>query len=765
MIVCNQEFTEQIIEQIQKTVDKEPGLSRVALSRQVCKRLGWRRANGKLKEMSCRAALLKMDRSGIIRLPPAAQRPPGSSQKRRNPAITVTVQSITCSFSKLGTIELVKIGSADSKASRIWNALMGQYHYLGSGPLCGAQIRYLIKSARHGWLGGLAFSAAAWSLKRRDEWIGWSVEERQRQLEKVVCNSRFLILPQVKVKHLASHVLAMSSKQVRRDWQEHYGYEPVLLETFVESRRFQGTCYRAANWIHIGKTQGRGRNDRGCEKKAGVKDIYIYPLRKDARRVLCEGRRSAPASVKAPADWAEEELGATKLGEKRLEKRLLMIARDFYARPQANIPQACQSRAKSKATYRFFKNRKVGMEKILASHREATVARMAKETVVLAVQDTTTLNYTAHPATEGLGLIGYRKNGGMGLIVHDTMAFDVKGTPLGLLDVQCWKRSPEDFGKKHHRKSKAISEKESYKWLKSFQQTAAAQEQCRHTKIVSVGDREADIYELFQLTLKNAKGPKLLVRAEQNRLLAEGQGKLWENVAQQASSGTYKVCVGRKGSRPAREVELEVRFAEVRLQPPQSKKQLGELTIYAILGKESGVVETDKALEWMLLSTDPVRSFAEAVEKLGWYSQRWGIEIYHKTLKSGCQIEKRQLVTADRIEACLAVDMIVAWRILHLTRLGRETPDVPCTVFFEDAEYKALVMYKRQDGNPPAETPHLREAIHMVASLGGFLGRKGDGEPGTKSLWLGLQRLDDITAAWKVMAATFAPHLLCPYPE
>src|SRR5207245_3550102 len=155
-------------------------------------------------------------------------------------------------------------------------------------------------------------------------------------------------------------------------------------------------------------------------------------------------------------------------------------------------------------------------------------------------------------------------------------------------------------------------------------------------------------------------------------------------------------------------------------------------------------------------------NFDEAVEKLGWYAKRWGIEVYHRTLKSGCKIEQRQLGSADRLEACLAIDMVVAWRIFHLTKLGRQTPDVLCSVFFDEAEWKALYCFVRQDPKPPDQPPTLREATRMVASLGGFLGRKSDGEPGTKSLWLGIQRLDDIAATWKFMALNFAPHLLSP---
>lgn len=285
------------------------------------------------------------------------------------------------------------------------------------------------------------------------------------------------------------------------------------------------------------------------------------------------------------------------------------------------------------------------------------------------------------------------------------------------------------------------------------------------TMLVSVGDREADIYELFHLALSNPKGPKLLVRAQHNRLLEDGQGHLYDSISSQELAGIQMVHVPRKKKQPAREAKLEIRFAEVKLRPPQDKKELGEVTIFAVLAEEVDVPEAVEGLRWVLLSTCEARTFEQAIEKLHWYCLRWGIEIYHRTLKSGCKIERRQLGSADRIETCLAIDMVVAWRIYHLTKLGREVPEVACTVFFEDAEWKALIAYKTQDPIPPEKPPTLREAIHMVASLGGFLGRKSDGEPGTQTLWLGLQRLDDITEMWKITTSKLAPHLLRPPPR
>lgn len=763
MLVCGQNFTDEVIRKIRRAVETEPTISRRVLSLRVCEWLDWRGATGKPKEMSCRVALLKLHRKGVVTLPECSSKGLFQSRGEKGEPIE-EIEPVCGDVRELGGLELIRIGSRESKVSRVWKALMERYHYLGAGPLCGAQMRYLIKSSCHGWLGGLAFSGAAWRLQSRDDWIGWSDEARRVNLGKVVCNSRFLILPQVRVPNLASRVLSLCVKQLPRDWFERYGFEPVLVETFVERERFSGTCYRAANWQYVGSTRGRGRQDRDRSCSVAVKDVYLFPLAKDVRSILNGASRngvvrSEPGGKRDGEDWAEDEFGEADLGDRRLTKRLVSMVRDFYARPQASVVRACQTRAKTKAAYRFFDHSRMTMDKVLEQHYEATLERVSREGVVVAIQDTTSLNYTAHPATENLGPIGYRLDKGVGLILHDTMTFNPDGTPLGLLDVQCWARDAEDFGKRKRRHELPIDRKESNKWLISFRKVAEAQKRCSETTLVSVGDREADMYELFEVALRDPLGPKVLVRAEQDRLITDGEGHLWERVSRQVVSGIQEIRVPRRGNRAARVPRLEIRFAEVGLKPPRRKPELGELRMWAVLAREIDAPEKVEPIEWMLLTTCQVTSFAEAIEKLAWYAVRWGIEVYHRTLKSGCKIEERQLGHADRIEACLAIDMVVAWRIFHLTKLGRETPDVPCTVFFEEAEWKALKAYISQSPTVPDEPPALREAIRMVASLGGFLGRKSDGEPGTQSLWLGLQRLDDITTMYKVMTS---PHVPCP---
>jgi hypothetical protein len=761
MNIQKQIFTPQVVDHIQRLVSQQPNLSRRQLSQQLCKSFDWRSANGSLKEVSCRKGLLRLQRSGHIYLPAKQQGPPRAVQ-RADCLEAIDKTPIEVKLADLGAIEIVPIDSRHRIDSRLWNSLMATYHYLGAGPLCGAQLRYLITSSRYGVLGGFSFSAAAWMLEARDQWIGWDDQARQGNLQRVIGNSRFLILPWVKVANLASYAMGRCLKRLVPDWQERYGFAPLLVETFVDRDRFQGCCYKASNWILVGQTKGRGRQDRYNSYRCSIKDIYVYPLTRDALEVLSEGRKKA--KLPAPRDWAEEEFGTARLGDARLVRRLMEIARDFYARPQANIPQACQTRSRTKAAYRFLENKNNSMEKILGSHYESTLKRAGQEKLVLAVQDTTELNYSAHPATTDLGLIGSKQGGPIGLIVHDTLCFNQRGTPLGLIYNQVWARDPADFGKKHLRSKLAIEQKESNKWLKSFQAIKEAQKRSPGTLWVSLGDREADIYELFLMAVSDPSGPRLLVRAAQKRLLAEEQGRLWEYMAGLPESGIQEIKVPRKGKIKARTARLSIRYSQVRLKAPKHRADLAELTIRAVLASEIDCPADVKPLQWLLLTTCPVSSFDEACEKLRWYAMRWGIEIFHRTLKSGCNIEIRQLGSADRIESCLAIDMVVAWRVYHLVKLGRELPEAPCTVYFEDQEWKGMLAYKTKNPIPPSAPPTLREMKRMVASLGGFLGRKCDGDPGTQTIWLGLQRLDDISTMWEISMSIFAPDQVAKPP-
>jgi hypothetical protein len=275
---------------------------------------------------------------------------------------------------------------------------------------------------------------------------------------------------------------------------------------------------------------------------------------------------------------------------------------------------------------------------------------------------------------------------------------------------------------------------------------------------VSIGDRESDIYELFLEASKDPDGPKVLVRAEKTRNREVEQELLWDFMARQDVVGSLKIHIPRRGSRRARDALIDVRFAKVELTPPQRCASDPPIKIWAVYIIERDEETIESPVEWMLLSTVEVKSFEDAKRMVQWYSGRWGIEVYHRTLKSGCRIKDRQLETADRLETCLGIDMVIAWRIYHLTMLGREVPEMPCTVFFKDIEWKALCCYLKKTTVPPEKPPTLKEAIYMIAGMGGHLGRKSDGFPGTQTIWRGLLRLYTATEMYAIFTQENYPH-------
>jgi len=788
VIVCGRDISEAVLDWIQEGAR---ALSPRKLAAQLCERLKWMGPGGRPQISAAVGVLRRLDQEQVISL--AKKQAPlqwvggDRGRCRKETAVCeggvglevdsqvqgeVAARGIPrwspVSLEQAGPLEVVLVGSRWSQSYGLWRQMLDEHHYLGSGPLAGHQLRYLIRGSG-GWLGCLSFSAAALHVQARDRWIGWEPQVRRENLPYVISNSRFLILPWVRVDNLASHVLGLVMRRVARDWQERFGYVPVLAETFVDMERYRGGCYRAANWKLVGLTQGRGRQDRQRCARLSKKLVLVYPLEEAFRQKLCTPpalRRLAPPPEAArlpepePADWVEEEFGPCDFGDKRLEKRLLTMARDFFAHPTMSIPQACGSPTKAKAVYRFFDHEEVHLKSVLQGHYQATARRAQKEKVILAVQDTTELNYSLHPKTELLGPI-CDKEGLIGMLVHDTMAYTTSGTALGLIDVQCWTRDPDSKRAESERCQLPIEQKESYKWLASWKAAVALQERCPQSTVISVGDREADIYELLVEAKKEPRA-KLLVRAEQPRRVQTDPGPeaedpqwvtVWNWMARRPVDGILPMELPRTGKRSARTTKLEIRYAQVDLKAPKRKPQLGPVTVWAVTAVEVEAPPGEEPVAWKLITTVEIGTLGRALEALEWYTQRFQIEVFHRTLKSGCKIEDRQLGNADRIEGCLAIDMVVAWRIVHLTKLGREVPEVPCTVFFEEAQWKALVAFVTRDWRAPEKPPTLRETVRMMAMrLGGFLGRKSDGEPGTETIWKGLQRLDDIAEMWVVMA-------------
>jgi hypothetical protein len=780
MFISGHEFSEAVLDRIREAVRCDAGLSRSALARQVCHWVGWLNALGKPCATSCALALQKLQRDGLIELP--AARAVSFEARRPLPPPAYEWPTIRAPLSALGPIDLL-IVNGNAQRSRQWRAMMREHHDLGDGPLCGAQIRYLVRSAR-GIVGGLSFSAAARRLGARDEWIGWSDGRRRARLRRVVNNSRFLILPGVEVKNLASHVLGLATRRLAADWQRHYGERPVLVETFVDQDHYRGTSYRAANWIRLGLTQGRGRQDSVRAAQVSRKHIFVYPLRRDARRILCapvdwpgllpRDPHWVAADGDAEAHWTQVEFGRARLAPP-LGQRLHQIARAFMADPQAQIPQACGGdhgrvggrSSQAMATYRFMDHPDVTFEGLLQPHYAATEERIAQlpaGAVVLVAQDTTSLNFSHVSQAQGLGPIGTSADGAQGLLLHSSYAVDPQGLPLGFLQATCWNR-PKALHGVRAKASAPIEEKESHRWLQHYRAVSAVQQRQERVTLVSVGDREADLFELFAAAAAQQRGAKLLVRAAHDRQVQAGDGhdedigRLFAVLQAAPRAGELIMAVPPKPGQENRITKLAVRHAALKVQPPaRLHSGAAPVACWGVLVQEDEPPADVEPLQWLLLTTVPVNTFEDACERANWYRLRWGIEVFHRTLKTGCKVEQRQLETADRLQRCLAIDMVVAWRICRLVHLGRVSPDLPCTVYFEAEQWKALLLLRSHRlGEPlpnPLQPPSLREAIREVAGIGGFLGRKSDGEPGAETMWRGLTALD--VAAFTLQAALAA---------
>ena len=457
-----------------------------------------------------------------------------------------------------------------------------------------------------------------------------------------------------------------------------------------------------------------------------------------------------PGSQETIREWAEAELSGIDLGDKRLNWRVVDILAQLAAQPTASIPQALQDWAAVKATYRLLDNAKVSNEKIYAPHYARTHARLVGHVRVLAVQDTTLLDFSTHPATQGLGAIGTAKQKSRGMVMHSALMMTPQGLSLGMGSQHIWVRGEEiQPAERTVRRQQPIEEKESYKWLQALTQVMKIVP--HGTQVVHVGDSESDVYELFlhAQTLHS----ELLVRAAQNRkVVAPEVGLLWQTMNKLPVQGHRLLTLPKRKQHPARTADLTIRFAPLTLNPPQRPaEKLPAFSLYAILVHEESPPAGVEPVEWLLLTTVAVENLAQAQEQIDWYCQRWQIEIYHKTLKSGCRIEASQLETAQRLTRLIALYSLIAWRLLWLTHLARQQPEAPCTHVLAEHEWRALYAHSKRSTTPAPRPPTLAEALLWIARLGGFLARRGDGAPGVTVIWRGWQRLNDIADTWRLL--------------
>ena len=455
------------------------------------------------------------------------------------------------------------------------------------------------------------------------------------------------------------------------------------------------------------------------------------------------------------SEWYEDELADVDLGDRRLNRRAARVLGSLGKQPSRSIPGSCRSWSETLAAYRLFNHERVTAKRLLAPHFAATVERMREHPVVLLVQDSSELDYTGKESITGLGPLNWVERQGM--FTHLSMAVTPQRLSLGLVEAQFWSRDPAQPHKNATRKRTSIADKQSGWWLRSYRRACQIAGQVPETKVVSIADREGDIYEVFVAWQQAQQEPRAgwVIRACQDRRLPEkepGQSrcyqKLWARVAACAVLGRMGFRLPRKGKRPARHVIQTLQACQVELKPPQRRgEKLPVVRIWAVLAREPNPPAGQEPLEWLLLTSEPVETPAAAEQIVNWYLARWQIEVFFRVLKSGCRVEQLSLRQADRLECVIALYMIVAWRVLWVSALGRLGPDLTADVVFAEEEWKSVYAVVRRS-KPPPVPPALGEFVRMVASLGGYLGRKGDGPPGTQTLWTGMQSMMHYTICW-----------------
>jgi len=699
------------ISKVKDWVEKNKGKGRYALSQYLCRVLNITDHLGKPRIAGVHVALRTLESRGFWKLPKIRDGIRARQQPRRLNTVVAAPEGVPAQVERVKGLRLVEVNAGDDQLFRTWNELMLTEHPLQDCRLVGRQLRYLIGSD-HGWLGAIGFGSCALRLSARDEWIGWDSSTRKSFQERLINMTRFLIRPQVHCQNLASRVLSMCIERVAGDFAARYGFEPWLLESFVDTEQYLGTSYQAANWLPIGTTSGQGRNVHAIQTPKTPKAVYVYELARDWRSRMGlppRSERIKPVEVEEAfhnGNWVEAEFGNADLGHKDREQRLVRIVTAKAQQPSAPYTECVAgNRQELKSYYRFInsKGKQVNPESILHGHRERTIGRMKKFERVLAIQDTSDLDFSERLHCNGLGDIGKNQTGAVsqGLKMHSSLAVSEKGLPLGVMKTQIYASHYDEIKKAQDR---PIEEKATYRWLTTIDDLNEAAEYLPETELIAVGDRESDMFELFDHRRRKAPRVHLLVRAKHNRCLEEYSRKLFDHLDALPSMAQAQIEVPRQREKkskpskpgrialPARTAHVDVKWDQVTLSPPDTPQtqNLQPVEIYALSIVERHPPKGVKLLRWVLLTTVPIRSRKEALRCLRWYTFRWRIEEWHRVLKSGCRIESHQHRTAEGLARAICIDAVIAWRVMLLALLGREVPEMPCDLLFSSWECRLL---------------------------------------------------------------------------
>lgn len=450
----------------------------------------------------------------------------------------------------------------------------------------------------------------------------------------------------------------------------------------------------------------------------------------------------------------EDEFQDIQLGDRRLNERAQSLLARLQANPTASINEACSGWDESKAAYRLFDNPNVQADKILAAHTNQTLGRIRGEEIVCIAQDTTELDYSDHPPKDVRNLDRVHR---YGLYDHSHVAFTPEKLCLGVIDVHLYDRAPEQLGTSQERHGQPLRTGEGQRWLDGYRKCCEVAAKCPDTQIVSLADCEGDIYDIFVEAEQHDTPADFVIRSHRQRSTPEkdpnggpaSYKKMRAEIAACEPVAYREVQLPATSKRAFRQAKLEIRGTRMTLRAPHAKQSsMPAITISVVSVNEIDGPEDGTDVNWLLLSSLPIDGIDDILRIIDLYVARWPIEVFFRVLKSGCRVEEIQLETKERLTKALMFYKVIAWRIMFITFLGRECPELPCSVVFSDAEWKSVwKVVRRQD--PPPEAPELATFIPVLATLGGYNNRQGDGPPGAEVIWRGSRRMLDFALCWQ----------------
>ena len=746
---------EENIEIVQKIFLENLGASLWKLSKEVCKKFNFFDFKGDPQLSTCRVALKLLIRKNLISTSglslilneDAKKEFKGFPKRLETPVPEPT--NLPETLEGLTNLRLKLVDNDDDR--KIWNRMMADEHPLGTTIFSGPQAKFIIVSDE-GILGGIGFSASARNMEDRDKWIGWSADTRFQYLNAITCMSRFLIRNNVHIPNLASKVLSMSIDALEAYFLSRYKYVPYIVETFVDTTSYDGSCYKAANWIEVGETKGTGRLGKYSNKNISKKKIYLYIINKNYKQDLGISIYDGLDPLKLhkylyAKDWSSIELKNAQLHNKTKVESLIELASRKADNPTKSIWALGygDSSINSKFERLYLSDPdKVNMDSVLEPHSIQTQRRMAAEDTVLTIQDGTDLNYKNNLKCKDLGVVG-TNNIVSGLHQHTSIAVTPQGEFLGILKGTNIARQLKLDDTPSYKIP--LEEKKTSVWCEHHAFINEIAKKYPNTHVVDICDREGDFLELFLKNRSCGGYADLLVRAENNRNVVGEYFKSFDLVKREQVSTTAKIHIPGESDRPSkgkhkrkeRESNFSLRSKIIQINPPSYIKDKEPITVQIVYIREETPLKASDRIEWFLLTTMLDDSPEALVTYLKWYKCRWRIEEWHRVLKSGCKVESLCHKNIGSFRIMIAVYMVVAWRVMCLLLVSRTMPDLPADLFFSNMQID-YINKKVKKQNKKSLT--IKEAVDIISMFGGYVIRK-DRHPGFEAFTEGFLELSN----------------------